>query len=451
MHILLIVPPNPHRAYTYLQNGPLVLAAQVATARRDVMVVYRDLNLERHIDYAEVDAADIIGITVMGTPYIPAALEISKRLRMNGYTRPIVIGGQGVMRLTSTQFRGIYRGLGDVRQVATHLDTEQAFNLRLASGINTSLDTTLMGIVSAEHTARYLANEWCLYTGDGCKYNCRFCAATKAHAEQFRSVQALQRDVSIIAMTSGAMGMSSTSAYLSSLDIMQNPAQMEERLFAAQATSSRCGVVLRMRGLATAQSIVEAVQEDANILNRWRDYGVHTIGLGVDGNDPDVWKAQNKRHNTHAGIRAAFDAIMDAGVTAEALMVIGFRGDTWESTRANVRAMFSLASEGIVVRPYLGKEGAPGSETWKKDLDLVEQMVRDPRLFRLLDYPMLGSKFTHPNPKQRAMVNAAFLGSVVGLKMLHGCPTNPVFPAVGGPVTHRAAARLANWAMPPDK
>lgn len=451
MHTVLINPRNPHRPAVYLPNGVTMIASQLATARLNDSVTVIDLNLDDIIDPKELAAAEMVGISVMGTPNIPEALALGKRIRTMGCERQIMIGGQGVMRLTRAQFDRIYGRLGKVRQVTSHQDLELAVHMQLDPAFETSLDVALQHLVPQHYLKEYLATEWCLFTSDGCKYNCRFCAASKAQSERFRSQQVIAHDVNAIAVVCRQHGRSSTDAYLSSLDILQNPEKMEELLGAAAQVAGRHDVMLHMRGLATAQSIIEAVRDDRDILNRWRVYGVHTIGIGVDGYDPGVWKRQNKRHNTHHVVREALDAIMDAGMTAEALMVIGFRDDTWESMRQTLEGMHALAREGIVVRPYLGKEGAPGSETWKRDENFVEQMLQDPERFQLLDYSMLGSRLTHPDTRQRRMANAVYLAAVLGLKLRYECPTQPLLPVGVGSLPRRVASRLVNAMLPPDK
>ena len=314
----------------------------------------------------DIADADIIGVGVLGTPYIPEALSVVREIRAKGVAQRVVVGGQGVMRLTHEQFGRIFAGLGDV-VIATN-DTEIANAFRrpaLPSAYDTSMDVACLAVVPRHCMEVYLSQEWCLFTSDGCVYSCGFCAASKGQREQFRPTRAVEKEIAVLAAMTLSIGKTFADVYLSSLDITQNPEQMEAVLAAASSMAATYGVQLRMRGLATAKTLVRAIRNDPDILTRWRDYGVHTIGMGVDNSGKSVWFREHKVHNTDADIDAALMAISNAGMTPEALTVVGFRED---STREIFTAMENALryaamplAHRVVVRPYLGKNPHPAA------------------------------------------------------------------------------------------
>ncbi|MEK7459331.1 MAG: hypothetical protein AAB663_02895, partial [Patescibacteria group bacterium] len=143
-------------------------------------------------------------------------------------------------------------------------------------------------------------------------------------------------------------------------------------------------------------------------------------------------------------------------MTPEALTVVGFRED---STREIFTAMENALryaamplAHRVVVRPYLGKKPAPGSDAWEEDGEDVQRFLANPALFRQLDYGAMASPATHPNRAQRYVVNTAYLATVAGLKLTQrGCPTVPLLAAEEGSLPWRVAARLVNSVLPRDK
>lgn len=453
MLISLIQPRAPYGLHPYLPNGILNLAARLHAVGNSVEIT--DFNIDEPIDQAFVDGmkgVHVIGVGVLGTPYIPEALSVVRKIRAKGVTQRVVVGGQGAMRLTHEQFNRIFAGLGDVVLATNDTEIADAFGVpTLPSMFNAQTDLAMATL--PEHYAQaYLSQEWCLFTSDGCVYSCGFYAASKGQREQFRPTRAVEKEVAVLTTMTLNIGKTFADVYLSSLDITQNPEQMEGVLAAASSVATTYGVQLRMRGLATAKTLVRAVRNDPDILNRWREYGVHTIGLGVDGYDPDVWRRENKRHNSQHDVDDALNAIGNAGMTPEALMVIGFREDTPKAMLKASLACFVYTARGVTARPYLGKKPAPGSDAWAENGEDVERFLANPRLFRQLDYGAVASPATHPNRRQRYVVNTAYLATVAGLKLTErGCPTVPLLAAEEGSLPWRVAARLVNSVLPRDK
>lgn len=447
----LIQPRHPYGRRPYLPNGILNLGTRIAHATRDT-IAFTDLNVDETLP-ASVSEADVIGISVLGTPYIPEAHAIIRRLRERKLEQPVVIGGQGVMRLSEEQFNRIYRKYGDVRRGVTEQELLQAFGLPF---IDNAFDVSMGSMLTRlpqRYLEAYFTQEWCLFTSDGCVYNCNFCAASKGMRERFRAPAVIAEEMRAICGALSRLGCTSTDVYLSSLDIAQNVQQMEQALRTAARITSEYGITLRMRGLATSKCVVKAVAHDPDLLPRWRELGVHCIGIGVDGT-AQAWATENKRHNSQVEIDSALTAISAAGITPEALMVIGFDGQPLGAVIDAVRASFTYMSrpQGIVVRPYLGKHGAPGSDSWATNSGLVDRLLSNPERFRHLEYAMLGSDETHPDRWQRQATNAMYFGTVMALKLTRrGCPTQPLLPTETSSLTLNTIGQAWNRLMPGDR
>lgn len=460
MRVALIQPRSSWGKRPYLPNGLLNAAARLNAVGVKTTIV--DLNID-DLDTAEthppLQSADVLGIGVLGPPYIPPAIELGMWLRERRHDQPIVFGGEPVMRLPKQHFERIFadRIGGDVRQVASDDELCKAFRVSSLRGMPSMYDISAGSVIRAlplRYREIYFSREFCIFTSQGCKYQCNFCAATKGVPERFRNIDVFKDEVD--AITSQVHEICGKTApyevYLSTLDGCQNPEPMEKMLRIIDSSRLRNNVSFPLRFLATSRETVKAVRKDSEILKRWRDYGVRCIGIGVDGDDEATWARERKRHNKRPEIAAAFDAIKNAGIQPEAFMVIGLPGDSVAAILKGVRACFRFAFKGIRPRPYLGKAHVPGSERWATDEETVERFLSDPNLFRDSEYAGLAIDATHTDRTQRYLANAAFFFTTVALKLSKtGCPTQPLLPteSVSGPL--RLLGKLWNSRMPQDR
>ena len=434
MRVVLIQPRSSWGKRPYLPNGLLSVAARLS--QKGVRVRIVDLNIE-DLDDAYVKVllvnADMIGIGVLGSPYIPQALEIAQTLRQKGLMQPIVFGGETILRLSSQYFARIFseRVSGDVRQISDEATLGEVFGVgALPSMFDVSMRSAIE-VLPTLYRQTYFEQAWCLFTSQGCKFRCNFCAASKGTPERFRHPDAFADEVEGLARQVREIcgDVAPYEVYLSTLDGCQSPVSMEITLRLIAEIQRRQGVRFPLRFLATSKMTVRGVASDPELLKRWRAYGVHCIGLGVDGDDPAVWRRERKGHNVRSEIDQAFRLISEAGIQPEALMVIGFPGDDNKAILRAVRACFRFAGQGICPRPYLGKSGAPGSAEWTKGGPTVEELLEHPRFFREWENAGLGSRVTHPDATQRHLANAGFLLTTLALKLSRvGCPTQPLFP-----------------------
>lgn len=103
------------RQGAYLQNSLLVLQGQLRHIY-DVVVV--DELIEPLVArMADIDAADVWGVTCMGSSSIPEAIRVGQWLRRLDAHKPIFVGGQVVSRLSDEAFARIFATVTGVRRV----------------------------------------------------------------------------------------------------------------------------------------------------------------------------------------------------------------------------------------------------------------------------------------------------------------------------------------------
>lgn len=454
MFVTLIQPRAPWGFHAYLPNGLLSVASRLS--RQGVRSVIFDENVGDRLDDAIVRnnlaQADIIGIGVLGSPFIPEAIRVGQAIRRMGYSQPIFIGGEVIMRLTVAQFEGIFSRIGGrVIRVESDEGLGRELGLSLPTMYATSMTPAIRDL-SERARQIYFRKEWCLFTSQGCIYKCNFCAATKGVPERFRDPEAFRDEVSCLAqmVKRYAGSYAPYEVYCSTLDGCQNPEEMEATLAMVAEESRRVGVYFPLRFLATSKMTVRTVSKDPLILRRWHSYGLGCIGLGVDG----PGRGETRKHKASLiEENGAFVAIREAGIQSEATMVIGLPSDGYDAIRRGIERMLELVSMGVRPRLLLGKEAIPGNEGWATDQRFVTSVLQNPDLFRELDYGGLASPATHNDRRQRATANIAFFATTMALKVMspYGCPTQPLFPTVSVARPWRIVGRAWNRLMPQDR
>ena len=463
--ITLFQPKYPHgRSQCYLPGGLMNLGSRLLQA--GVEVSFFDLNFTK-LESKEVSSAladsSFIGFSVLGHPYIPAVLENIRTLRTRGFGQTVLVGGEGVARLQLKDFLSWFvgRGLGNVAQIKNIKQdpnqgiTEDADLLRelgiprLDSQFATSM-TPMLQRLPEPMRRRYLTSEFSLFISNGCKFSCEFCAAAKGRKEQYRTIALLRDEVEYICAYLQSITHPRLEVYLSTLDAFQNPQELEERLEVVTAAARKHSIAPHVRCLATSRCTVEAVRADPKLPKRLHSYGLRIVAFGADGADEATWKREKKTHNTLPEINEAVAVMQQAGILVELLMVIGFQKDKAMALWRSLRFSFRKARQGAVIRPYLGKSHIP-SGRWTEGEPGVEACRRDPELLRHLDFAMVGSKVSHPSPKERWLSTLAYLLVIGGLAPFGLCPTRPLMPVplkkgVGQKVTH-----WINRAMPFDR
>lgn len=456
--ICLIQPANQWRVEVYLPGTIVNLGSRLLKAG-GYQVEILDFNLTNLNDprtHDIVRKSDRIGFTVLGTPIIPRVREQILELRKLGYTRPVLVGGEGVTRLTHDQFNRIFPETvyGDVRHVASDEDLQKALDLtlkRIPGRFEVSM-RPMLERMPPELVKAYLAREFCLFTSQGCIYRCDFCAASKGKREAYRDFDQLRDEVDYIAGFLARNGLREMNVYLSNLDALQTPEKLEEALRIAHTVAASHGIAFKARALATTKLTKRAVDGDPQILHRLRDYGLHTLGFGVDGASEAVWKRLHKGHNSLTDYEFCRDACTTANMRTEMLMVVGFSNETWQDGLAAI--IYSVRNaygpHRVIVRPYMAKEHVPGSRNWQEEDAARERFLADPDRLRDQEYAMFLTENTAPARAHRVRGNLTF-AALLATMVPAGLSTFPILPPPRGSRVAEAFVRAFNRLMPPDR
>ena len=453
MHMTLFQPRYPHgRIQTYMSGSLMNLGSRLLSCGVDVS--FADLNhttLDSSGTQEKVRRSDHVGFTVLGPPYIPTIARNIATLRDSGFAKPILLGGEGVTRLRSSDFSAWF-DYPDVQQHRTDEDVVDALGLS-ARSLPSMFDTSMRPMLerlSEEERRRYLTSEFSLFISYGCKFNCRFCAAAKAMRERYRDLAGLEDEVEYICHYLDSIGHPVLRVYLSSLDIFQTAENLDQYLATVSRICRKYRLQLDARGLATSRCTVEACRADPELPRRLAGYGLTMVSFGADGADEETWARENKKHNTVSELVEAVRFMRAGKITPELLMIFGFPEDRWKQVWTAIKFSLKHAMKGVIIRPYLAKSVTP-SGFWEDDNTQVQAFVQNRDLLIKLDYAMLGSAETHPSWWQRQMVNIAYLGIISSLTPLRLCGTRPLFPAPQRGIMRKTVARTLNRFMPFDR
>jgi hypothetical protein len=455
MRILLVQPCYPHgHKQTYLPGGLLNLGSRLRAVGMQVdLVDYNQCDQTNPEVVRLYEQADVVGLSVLGAPYIPSVINhVWLMGHRYGFRHKILIGGEGVNRIRKRDFQAWFAGLNpNLHLIQSDNDLETQLGLKIGS-LPSMYDTSMVPMLadlSDSQLRKYLSREFALFLSQGCKFNCNFCAAAKARAETYRSLETLKEEVAFVCKKLAGFGATHLQCYLTNLDLLQTPALLDASLALAAETARENGIEPSFRGLATSRCTVQAVRSDPTLLSRLKKNGLHTIGFGADGASQETWERENKHHNSVWELVSSVLAVQRAGMTAEVLMVIAFDGDSLKALARDVMFSFAQALRGAVIRPYLGKSKTP-SGRWPEG-DLGVAAFRDnPALLKNLDYTMLGSKQTHPYTLRRWLSNAVYLGIIAALTPLGKCTTPPLIPYSHDPLWNQMAEDI-NKMMPLDR
>ncbi|MDO8509799.1 MAG: cobalamin-dependent protein [bacterium] len=449
--IVLINPQYPFGKKRIFLGGPFVaIGARLDAVGHDVSLL--DLNIDDMTDtkiVAKLEEADFIGVSLTGSSDIPGVRELVTVLHQRFSRALVLLGGQIVERLAPDQFVAIFGN--DVVQIRDDGDLAKA----IACSVDqlSSSDASYVPMwqsLGDNRLAVYLKNEAVLVVSQGCRFNCRFCAATKGVSEQFREIGVFEQDLNYLTEVARRKRIAELNFYLSSLDAFQNPQKFVRYLEVVARVAKRSGVNIRLRCLSRFDSFLRAVDSVPNLPDLLCRSGLWCIGFGADGADPAIWKSQGKG-NKNSDMLRAITLCQQMRIRTELLMVIGFPEDT-PATLAKAVSASLLAVvrwSDVVIRPYLAKVVVPGSHGWKEKHQ-ADQFVGDPEKFYNLDFCAVGSLSTHPHHAHRWACNIAYLLICGILTPIGKCATYPLLPQGGGGIYGRIA-KIVNRMIPFDK
>lgn len=449
-NIVLIDLQYPYGKKKVYMNGSLIaIAASLMAMGHKVEVL--DFNIDELSNpkvKQQIQEADLVGISVIGSPYISDAIAFARKFA----NKTIAVGGQVVAKLTPQQFASLFVGTR-AAQVSSNADLAPLLGCD-PSGIPSAFSVPLSPVWQSMGDSRlrqYLEREFALVLSQGCAYNCLFCGAEKQQLEQFVKPENFRQDLLFLAESAKTLGITMLEAYASSLDFFQNPEKVVVYLKILAEVRRQTGVDFRVRCLSCIKSFLRTYRKIDNLGKLLWEAGLWCIGFGADGTDEEVWRAQHKTHNDLDELVLCLDICQMMGIRGEMLMVMGFAQDTISSLWKNVCISVRFAGrwKDVVIRPYLAKPFIPGNSDWQTD-SRVSKVIENPELFYNLDFCAFGSRLTHPRRLHRWLCNAAYLLVIVLLRPFDRCCTSPLLPQ-GSNGLYLKIAKLVNRLMPFDR
>lgn len=453
--IVLVDLQYPYGKKKAYMNGSLCdVAARLIALGHLVTII--DFNIDDPSDRQVLNllrGAELIGISLIGSPYIPSAIEFTLFLKTLCPQTPVLLGGQVVQGLTSEQFNKLFAGTN-----AVQIKKETELAMRLDCSVEDLPDslsvpfTPVWQQMGSTRLKQYLRSEFALVLAQGCKYNCNFCAADKARRESRVTLANFRQDLQFLVHRAERFGLAKLECYASSLDFFQNPEIIAQHLQVLAQVRTETSIVIRIRVLSCLGSFLSAVKTIPDFGALLHASGIWCIGFGSDGTDERVWKEENKAHNHFEDVRQCLIVCQNIGVRPELLMVSGFAEDGIISCAKNLwySIFYSFRYGKTIIRPYLAKPFVPGNKGWTAETQRVAEVIEDPDKFFTLDFCAFGSKLTHPSLLHRWMCNLTYLAMIAVLTPFGRCTTSPLFPQTSKGWLGKVAKKI-NQLMPFDR
>lgn len=406
---------NISEGHIYMPSSLITAGARILAAGGDVK--FEDGNLARLPKLQN----KITGANIIGAPLIPEAIKLRNQIqKIYGDDHTFILGGQVINGLTPEQFAKLFG--------------EKAINGNNDEALKKALKLELRKMPSPEETShipayeklapadlqKYLEHEFSLYLSQGCKFGCTFCAAKRTMVdpvthevtqvtEQYRNLDLVEGDMRYLIQKAQAAGIKEFNIYLSNLDTFQTPDKLHE--FARRILTIKRdfpGFEIHMRGLSTVDAFIDCHNDNPQVIRDMIDAGLYSIGFGVDGYTPAIWKKIKKGHNDQS---KSIDAIRltreEYGITPEVFMIIGHVDPkTWKPIETEETLLHALeftmdmiAKYGAIPRPYMAKNIVPGNSGWKdpRNQAFVDNLINNPQYFQNLDFSALPTPLTHPD------------------------------------------------------
>ena len=381
--------------------------------------------VDENISKADI-SNNIIGINLLGAPYIPEALKIENRLKEiydNDYT--LLLGGQIINGLTGKELSKIF--------------SNQTFNGNSSSELSKIFDIELTKIPKIEDLSlinsykllkdnnlkMYLEREFTFYLSQGCKYSCSFCSAErtiinkelgikKIRSERYRNINIALSDLEFLIKKALSFKIYNLSFYLSNLDIFQTPLKVHRfGLGIIELKKKYPEIVIKFRGLSTSRSFIKTHNKYPYIIMDLVKAGLKQVGFGIDGATPKVYKETRKPQT----VKESLDVIRISkevyNLVPEILMVFG-HNDKEDEDSLLLALKFCLTMQkkyNARPRPHVAKDIVPGNDGWYSELNESKknEFLENPTLFQNLDFTATPSPITHPDLNFRNLVEKTYI------------------------------------------
>ena len=437
------------KSKVYMGGSLVAVAAQLMAAGIQVDIV--DLNIDKLEDEhvkALFSKAQVIGLSVIGSPHFPQAVQMCQYLAENYHHVKVVVGGQSVRHLDDSEFRRIF-GKRAV-QITNHNDCTALFG-----PLNDTFSVPYQPVweqMGNDRLRLYLSTEFALVLSQGCIYDCGFCGADKNTPEKHRGLELFEQDIRFLQRKAQEYDIKVLQCYATPLDFFQNPETVAEYLKVIAKVFEASKVGFKMRALCCMNTFLMAAEKLPDFAGLVRRSGLWCIGFGVDGADKEMWKLQHKLQNHASDIPKCLDRCEQLGLRTEVLMVMGYPTDNCEKLWKTLRSSLFYARHWpkVVLRPYLAKTLIPGNLGWEIYPAIIEKLIAQPAKFYNLDFCSLASPLTHPRVFQRWLANFAYLFVIGVLTPFGRCCTSPLLPQ-GQPGLYGWLAKIVNRFMPFDR
>jgi 2-iminoacetate synthase ThiH len=363
----------------------------------------------------------IVGFNLVGAPYIPEVLYVIEHTTRDV---EILLWGQIIGSLSDEEFMRIFHKTG---RKNIH-NGNNLHTLGKTLGIDPMtippvecIDmTSVYTDIDDEYMRLYLEREFSVYVSQGCKYNCNFCQAAKGRPEIYRELSGFENELRHLVSRAKSFWLNEISFYMSNLDILQTPEEFAKFLDVIERIrGEKPGFEIRFRWLCGIESFMNCYFNHHDMLVRARRLWLHSIGYGIDGATPEVWKSIWKSQNFRkiswgeqwSDQEKAIKTIewtKGLGIRPEILMVFWHQDETPESLKLAYTFCAEMQEKyGALPRPHVSKTIIPWAKAWKESVnhDLVERFITEPWLFQALDYTALASEVTHRDKRLRRETN----------------------------------------------
>jgi len=434
----------------YMSGSQMTAAAMLHAMGHDIRVF--DLNTQGYTRATKrlIMECDVAGVSVTGSPSVPDALEFARKLKRVRPDMPFMTGGQVIAGFKEDQFDRIFTGTNAV-QIKDNTNIAKVLNCLPSEVPNwwTAPIHPVWEKMDQRLLLLYLIHEMTLVLSQGCHHKCLFCAAEWGMREQFKDLNCFTADLRYLANRAKEFRLTKLEFYASSLDFFQNPDTIPLYLEAIAKVRRDTGIDVRIRCLSCIGSFIRAHECISGLKLLLKAAGVHTVGLGVDGNML-IWVQIGKPHNSEKDLEVAIQLAHEDELVLEALMVMGHREDDLNSIARTDELSERIASPTVPLRPHCGKFAVPGNQHWDDptNREEVEAFVSHPERFRFLDFRMEHSVYTDPDPEHREMCNQFYRGLIKRYRKSGLCLTARLLPEIG---LMKPVAYIRNRCMPPDR
>ncbi len=408
--------------------GHVYMPTSLLTAAARLLAAGVDIELHDENTKPLQLSSNYVGINLLGTPYIPEVIRLQKEIDKNSQEKiTYLLGGQvlseGLQGITPSQFKRLFGDSSHNGNNDTTIERVLGIN---ANALTSSEKTSLIPAyekIPDEMMRLYLSKEFGFYVSQGCMFHCDFCGANRTIldpstgkpivqiGEVYRNPKIIKDDLAYLVKKAKGFGLKELNMYMSNLDVFQKPHELLEFAYAVKDVKQmNPGFEIKLRGLATPALYVSARHKHQKSIENLVEAGFRTVGFGVDGMTPQVWKGVHKEINDEKKcLEAIQSARRDFGITPEALMVFGHVGVDTEKT-LKLAYEFTQAmvdNYKVVPRPHVAKNFIPGNKGWidSENGKAIELLLKNPESFQALDFTALASSLTHPDDRLRELTN----------------------------------------------